>query len=141
MFNTDLNQTVDEILADIQRGAVSAASSGNINLVGHVLAPFAALLVKLSRESTDATARIERLTRNLFATVIALLIVTFVLFAKEANDLYEKNYRDQAVNIGEQMMKLLVSDSTASREIAGNGFICIHATDFVFNESGPRDGK
>ena len=89
MFNTDPNRTVDEILADIQRGAVSAASSGNINLVGHILAPFAALLVKLSRNSTDATARIERLSRNLFATVIALLIVTLVLFAKEANDLYE----------------------------------------------------
>ena len=116
MFNADPNRTVDEILADIQRGAVSAASSGNINLVGHVLAPFAALLVKLSRDSADATARIERLTRNLFATVVALLIVTFALFAKEASDLYEKNYRDQAVNIGEQMMKLLVSDSTASQE-------------------------
>jgi hypothetical protein len=89
MFNTDPNRTVDEILADIQRGAVSAASSGNINLVGHILAPFAALFVKLSRDSTDATARIERLSRNLFATVIALLIVTLVLFAKEANDLYE----------------------------------------------------
>jgi hypothetical protein len=102
MFNTDPNRTVDEILADIQRGAVSAASSGNINLVGHVLAPFAALLVKLSRDSTDATARIERLARNLFATVVALLIVTLVLFAKEANDLYEKNYRNQAANISEQ---------------------------------------
>lgn len=84
---------VDEILADIQRGAVSAASSGNINLVGHVLAPLAALLVKLSRDSADATARIERLSRNLFATVIALVIVTLVLFAREANHLYEKGYR------------------------------------------------
>jgi len=117
MFNADPNRTVDEILADIQRGAVSAASSGNINFVGHVLAPFAALLVKLSRDSADATARIERLTRNLFATVVALLIVvTFVLFAKEANDLYEKNYRNQAANVSEQMMKDLVSDSIASLE-------------------------
>lgn len=116
MFNADPNRTVDEILADIQRGAVSAASSGNINFVGHVLAPFAALLVKLSRDSADATARIERLTRNLFATVVALLIVTFVLFAKEANDLYEKNYRNQAANVSEQMMKHLVSNSIASLE-------------------------
>lgn len=116
MFNADPNRTVDEILADIQRGAVNAASSGNINFVGHVLAPFAALLVKLSRDSADATARIERLTRNLFATVVALLIVTFVLFAKEANDLYEKNYRNQAANVSEQMMKHLVSNSIASLE-------------------------
>jgi hypothetical protein len=116
VFNTDPNRTVDEILADIQRGAVSAASSGNINLVGHVLAPFAALLVKLSRDSSAATARVQRLTRNLFATVIALLIVTFVLFAREVNNLYEKNYRNQAANISEQMMKHLVSDSAASRE-------------------------
>jgi hypothetical protein len=75
MFDTDPNRTIDEILADIQRGAVSAASSGNINLVGHVLAPLGVQLVKLSRDSADATARIERLSRNLFATVIALLIV------------------------------------------------------------------
>jgi hypothetical protein len=53
MFNTDPERTIEEILADIQRGAISAASSGNINLVGHVLAPFAALLVKLSRDSAD----------------------------------------------------------------------------------------
>jgi hypothetical protein len=55
MFHTHPNRRVDEILADIQRGAVSAASSGNINLVGHVLALLAALLVKLSRDSADAT--------------------------------------------------------------------------------------
>ncbi len=115
MFNTDPNRRVDEILADIQRGAVSTASSGNINLVGHVLAPLAALLVKLS-PSADATARIERGSRNLFATVIALLVVTLVLFAKEANDLYEKGYRNQAKSFSEQMMKHLVSDSTASRK-------------------------
>jgi len=109
MFNADPNRTVDEILADIQRGAVSAASSGNINFVGHVLAPFAALLVKLSRDSADATARIERLTRNLFATIVALLIVTLVLFAKEANDLYEKNYPKQAASVSGPIMKHLGS--------------------------------
>jgi hypothetical protein len=110
MFNTDPERTIEEILADIQRGAISTASSGNINLVGHVLAPFAALLVKLSRDSADVMARVERLTRNLFATIIALLIVTLVLFAKEANDLYEKNYPKQAVNFSEQIMKRLGSD-------------------------------
>ena len=99
MFNTDPNRRVDEILADIQRGTVSTASSGNINLVGHVVAPLAALLVKLSRDSAEATARIERLSRNLFAKVIALLIVAFVLFAKEANDVYEKGYSNQAANL------------------------------------------
>jgi hypothetical protein len=78
--------------------------------------PLAALLVKLSRDSAEATARIERLSRNLFATVLALLIVTLVLFAKEANDLYEKSYRNQAASFSEQMMRHLVSDSTASRE-------------------------
>jgi hypothetical protein len=109
MFNTDPNRTVDEILADIQRGAASAASSANINLVGHVVAPFAALVVNLSRDYAAATARIERLTRNLFATIIALLIVTLVLFAKEANDLYEKNYPKQAASVSGQIMKHLGS--------------------------------
>ena len=116
MFNTDPNRTVDEILTDIQRGAVSAASSGNINLVGHVLAPFAALVVNLSRDSAAATAQIERLTRNLFATIIALLIVTLVLFAKEANDLYEKNYPKQAASVSGQIMKHLGSYQIASPE-------------------------
>ena len=114
MFNTDPERTIEEILADIQRGAISAASSGNINLVGHVLAPFAALLVKLSRDSADVMARVERLTRNLFATIIALLIVPLVLFAKEANDLYEKNYPKQAAS--ELLMKRLGSNSIVSQE-------------------------
>ncbi len=57
MFDTDPNRRVDEILADIQRGAVSTASSGNINLVGHVLAPLAAVLVKLSRDRRDSANR------------------------------------------------------------------------------------
>jgi hypothetical protein len=113
MFNTDPNRTIDDILTDIQRGAVSAASNGS---VGHVLAPFAALMVKLSRRSAADTARIERLTRNLFATIIALLIVTLVLFAKEANDLYEKNYPKQAASVSGQIMKHLGSNSTASPE-------------------------
>jgi|GraSoiStandDraft_30_1057271.scaffolds.fasta_scaffold908856_1 hypothetical protein len=109
MFNTDPNRTVDDILTDIQRGAVSAASSGNVNLVGHVVAPFAALVVKLSRDYAAATARIERLTRNLFATIIALLIVTLILFAKEANELYEKNYPKQAASVSGQIMRHLGS--------------------------------
>jgi hypothetical protein len=59
-------------------------------------------------------ARVERLTRNLFATIIALLIVTLVLFAKEANDLYEKNYPKQAAS--ELFVKPLGSNSIASQE-------------------------
>jgi hypothetical protein len=35
---------------------------------------------------------------------------------RRAKDLYERNYRNQAANISEQMVKPLVSDSTASRE-------------------------
>jgi hypothetical protein len=58
-------------------------------------------------------ARIERLTRNLFATIIALLIVTLVQFAKEANDLYEKNYPKQAAS---ELSKRLGSNSIASQE-------------------------
>jgi hypothetical protein len=46
----------------------------------------------------------------LFATVIALLIVALVLFAKEANDVYEKGYSNQAAKLSEQMMK---RDTTA----------------------------
>jgi hypothetical protein len=107
MFNTDPNRTIDDILTDIQRGAANAASNGNVYLVGHVVAPFAALVVKLSCDYAAATARLERLTRNLFATIIALLIVTLVLFAKEVNDVYEKNYPKQAASVNGQIMKHL----------------------------------
>ena len=63
----------------------------------------------LSRDYAAVTARIERLTRNLFATIIALLIVTLILFAKEANELYEKNYPKQAASVSGQIMKHLGS--------------------------------
>jgi len=60
-FDTNPDRTVDKILADLEEGAREAAGS-RLNLVGSVLAPFAALLVKLSRDAAVGTKRIVRLT-------------------------------------------------------------------------------
>jgi hypothetical protein len=51
MFNTDPNRSVEEILIDIRQGAVNAASQSHLNLVGSVLAPFSALLVRRGRDA------------------------------------------------------------------------------------------
>jgi hypothetical protein len=84
MFNTDPNRTDDELLADIRQGAVDTAGS-RVNLVGNVLAPFAALLVKLSRDAATETKRIKRLTWAL----IFLTVVLCVLGLPSAWEFYE----------------------------------------------------
>jgi hypothetical protein len=86
MFNTDPNRTDDELLADIKQGAVDTAGSRRANLVGNVLAPFAALLVKLSRDAAAETKRIKHLTWAL----IFLTVVLCVLALPSAYDFYEQ---------------------------------------------------
>src|SRR5215467_957143 len=76
MFNTDPNRSVEEILADIQQGAVSTASQSQLNLVGSVLAPFSALLVRLGRDA-------EKTARKLLISTYILLLVTVVLVGIE----------------------------------------------------------
>jgi hypothetical protein len=84
MFNTDPNRTDDELLADIRQGAFDTAES-RVNLVGKVLAPFAALLVKLSRDAATETKRIKQLTWAL----IFLTVVLCVLGLPSAWEFYE----------------------------------------------------
>jgi hypothetical protein len=74
MFNTDPNRSVEEILTDIRQGAANAASQSHLNLVGSVLAPFSALLVR-----RDA----ERTARKLLISTYILLFVTAVLVGIE----------------------------------------------------------
>jgi len=82
MFNTDPNRTDDELLADIKQGAVSIAGSREVNMVGSVLAPFAALLVKLSRDAAAETKRIKHLTWALiFLTVVQCVLAVILAFA------------------------------------------------------------
>jgi hypothetical protein len=83
-YNVDPNRTLEQILADIRQGAIQATStSSNVNLIGAILAPFAALLVKLSSDAALASERLERLTRRLFWATIVLLVATVVLAVKE----------------------------------------------------------
>jgi hypothetical protein len=88
MFNTDPNRTDDELLADIKQGAVDTAGSRDVNFVGNVLAPFAALLVKLSRDAAVETRRIKWLTWAL----IFLTAVLCVLALPSAYDFYEQKF-------------------------------------------------
>jgi hypothetical protein len=81
-FNTDPDRSVDEILKDIEKGAFDA-SQRRANLLGAVLAPFAGLLVKLSREAEATSQRVEKLTKRLYSLTIFIVILTLLLFVRE----------------------------------------------------------
>jgi len=83
MFNTDPNRSVEEILADIQQGAVSTASQSQLNLVGSVLAPFSALLVRLGRDAEKTARKLLISTYILLLVTVILLLVTVVLVGIE----------------------------------------------------------
>jgi di/tricarboxylate transporter len=79
-FGTDPSRTDDELLAAIKQGALdTSAGTGRPELIGAILAPFAGLLVKLSRDAAAASEKLERLTRRLYAVTIILLLVTVLL--------------------------------------------------------------
>jgi hypothetical protein len=81
-FNTDPNRPIDEILKDIEKGAFNT-SQHTANFLGAVLAPFAGLLVKLSREAQANAQRLETLTKVLLGLTIAIVIPTAVLVFRE----------------------------------------------------------
>jgi hypothetical protein len=100
MYNVDPNRAIEEILSDIRIGATQSFQSpmGTSN-PGAMWAPFAALLVRLSRDAEATAVRMELLTRRLYILTIALLALTFLLFiltlglfAKEAFDFYKEYY-------------------------------------------------
>src|SRR5947209_7328259 len=94
MWNTDPEREVKAILDDIKDGAVKSYSQNG--RIGLVLAPFAALLVRLSRDADASAARMERLTRRLYVLTIFILVLTLLLLVREigkdAFDLYEKRH-------------------------------------------------
>lgn len=80
MFNTDPNRTTEELLADIRNASTSAFNNKSLSFVPP---PFAALLVKLSREADaraqimqDLTKEIRWLTKVIVALTIVILILT-----------------------------------------------------------------
>ena len=81
MFDTNPNRPVGEILDEIKTGSVGAASNTSLNLVGAILAPFAALLVNLIKESSQTAETVRDLTRNLQKLTIWILTLTGIMLA------------------------------------------------------------
>jgi hypothetical protein len=96
MYNVDPDRPIDQILADIKGGALQSFQSpmGTSN-PGALFAPFAALIVHLSRDVDAAAKRMERLTKWLVGLTVAILTLTALLLAKEAADIYERQQRGQ----------------------------------------------
>ena len=97
MYNVDPNRPIEEILSDIKAGAVQSFQTpmGTSN-PGAVWAPFAALLVRLSRDADASARRMELLTRRLYILTILILALTALLLVREimrdAFEIYENHY-------------------------------------------------
>lgn len=88
MFPFRPEAPVEDIIGDLT-GAVGATLNGRIP--GAPLIPFAALLVKLSREADARTRRVICLTWALVALTAALLMLTAYLAWHEANKQADQN--------------------------------------------------
>jgi hypothetical protein len=95
-YNVDPERPVDDILADIKVGARDSFQTpmGNSD-PGKLFAPFAALLVRLSRDAEATARRAEATARRLERLTIAILVFTVLLLAKEGFDIYEKHQEGQ----------------------------------------------
>ncbi len=81
-FNTDPNRPIEEILKDIEHGAFQTKEH-QANFLGAVLAPFAGLLVKLSREAQANAQKLETLTTRLFWLTLVIAFLTVVLVLRD----------------------------------------------------------
>jgi hypothetical protein len=81
-FNTDPNRPIEEMLKDIERGAFQTKEH-QANFLGAVLAPFAGLLVKLSRDASTYARRLAVLTWVLLGLTIVIAALTGVLVFRE----------------------------------------------------------
>jgi hypothetical protein len=86
MWNTDPELPLNEILNNIKSGTVKSTAGGPS--ISYMLAPFSALLVRLSRDAEVAGHRIEVLTWRLYVLTIALLVLTSFLVFKEIYDIF-----------------------------------------------------
>lgn len=106
-FNIDPNRPIEEILGDIKKASVQTMSAQRGDFVGAILSPFAALLVRLSRDAKKSADKLEILTARLYRLTIFLLILTALLFvreiAKDALEIYKNvNFKSQSSNKTEQ---------------------------------------
>jgi hypothetical protein len=77
MYEIDPSKSTDELLQQIRTGA-QASNRANPNLP---LPPFAALLVRLSRDADTTAEKNLKIQRNLIWLTIAILLLTVSMFA------------------------------------------------------------
>ncbi len=77
-FSTDPNRSIEEILKDIEVGAYNT-SQHTANFLGAVLAPFAGLLVKLSRNAEANAQKLEAYTRRLYWLTVVITVLTLIV--------------------------------------------------------------
>ena len=90
LWNTNPDLHTNEILNNIKAGATRATGGGPS--MSYMLAPFAALLVKLSRDADATASKTLEVTNRLYWLTWALLVLTALLLGKEALEFYEKHY-------------------------------------------------
>lgn len=80
MFEADPNSTPEQLLDAIRLEAVKAYTSKNIS---NVVPPFAALLVRLSRDAAETAEKANQQNRRLVWLTWALLVVTAALVVRD----------------------------------------------------------
>ncbi|MFL6688585.1 MAG: hypothetical protein ACJ8IR_00115 [Alphaproteobacteria bacterium] len=76
-----------ELLEAIRKEADTGKNAVD-HYTGFIIPPFAELLMNLAEQAEASAKRLERLTKRLYWCTIAVLVLTFLLFAKEAAELY-----------------------------------------------------
>jgi hypothetical protein len=77
MFQTDPNQPIEKIYDEVKNGA--SRSYTQQNPIALVIVPFAALILRLSKDAEKTAQRIATLTRWLIGFTIVLIVLTGVL--------------------------------------------------------------
>jgi hypothetical protein len=90
LWNTNPDLSTNEILNNIKQGALRSTGGGPS--ISYMLAPFSALLVKLSKDADHVAEKNLTIANRLYWLTWMLLILTFLLFAKEAVDFYKNDY-------------------------------------------------
>ncbi len=85
-FDTNPDRSTDELLEAV---SVGLKAGGQRTTLLFMMAPFAALLVRLSRDSEKTAQQVVRLTKWLISLTIALLLLGAMTFAKDGYELYE----------------------------------------------------
>lgn len=77
MFDIDPTKSIDKLLLDIRSGAVMSLNNRGLG-AGPVLPPFAALLVRLSKDAAETADKNIRIQQRLIWLTVAALVVSIL---------------------------------------------------------------